>query len=101
MPSTVPDLCWKPWRRPSIGSQTCRRVLACGGGANNAELVGNLAARLRRPMQSTGDYGVDPQWMEAMAFGWLAGEALAGRPCSLCGVTGATAARLIGVVHPN
>ncbi len=79
----------------------CQRVLVCGGGAKNAELVGNLAERLRRSVESTGDYGVDPQWMEAMAFAWLAREALGKRPGNLCGVTGATAARLIGVVHPN
>jgi anhydro-N-acetylmuramic acid kinase len=77
----------------------CGRLLVCGGGANNTALIAGLAGRLNRPVETTGDYGIDPQWMEAMAFAWLAGEALSGRRGNQPSVTGAASPRVLGVSH--
>jgi anhydro-N-acetylmuramic acid kinase len=76
------------------------RVLVCGGGARNRHLIQQLGERLDVPIESTARYGVDPEWMEAMAFAWLAKRALDGLPGNLPSVTGAIGPRILGAVHP-
>ena len=78
-----------------------RRVLACGGGVHNPLLMQRIAARLPDAVvESTAAHGLDPDFVEAMAFAWLARETLAGRPGNLPAVTGARGLRVLGVVHP-
>jgi anhydro-N-acetylmuramic acid kinase len=43
---------------------------------------------------------VDPDFVEAMGFAWLARQALAQRPGNLPSVTGARGPRVLGVVYP-
>jgi anhydro-N-acetylmuramic acid kinase len=77
------------------------RVLACGGGVHNPLLLQRIAARLPDAVvESTGAHGLDPDFVEAMAFAWLARETLAGRPGNLPAVTGARGPRVLGVVYP-
>lgn len=78
-----------------------RRVLACGGGVHNPMLLQHIAARLPDAVvESTAVHGLDPDFVEAMAFAWLARETLAGRPGNLPAVTGARGPRVLGVVYP-
>jgi anhydro-N-acetylmuramic acid kinase len=75
-------------------------VLACGGGANNAALMRELqAALLPRRLTSTATAGIPVQAVEALAFAWLAREALAGRAAGMPSVTGARGPRLLGAVY--
>lgn len=77
----------------------CQRVLACGGGARNRVLMARLQQELRDiPLGSTADAGVDPDFLEAMAFAWLARETLEHRPGNLRDVTGARGARVLGAI---
>jgi anhydro-N-acetylmuramic acid kinase len=79
----------------------CRRLLVCGGGLHNRELMRRLADALPTVViESTARYGVDPDFLEAMAFAWLARETLAGRPGNLAEVTGARGPRVLGAIHP-
>lgn len=76
-----------------------RRVLVCGGGARNAELLRRLGARLAgATLEDTGRYGLDPDYVEAAGFAWLARETLAGRPGNLPSVTGARRAVVLGSI---
>lgn len=76
-----------------------RRVLVCGGGVHNEQLMSRLAALLpERMVESTAAHGVDPDFVEAMTFAWLARETLAGRPGNLCEATGAAGPRVLGGV---
>jgi anhydro-N-acetylmuramic acid kinase len=77
-----------------------RRVLVCGGGAHNIALLNQLTDKLGLPVESTTACGIDPDWMEAMAFAWLAHRTLGGRPGNLPAVTGAVGPRILGAVHP-
>jgi anhydro-N-acetylmuramic acid kinase len=77
-----------------------REMLACGGGVHNALLMHALDSALApRCVRSTGEFGVDPDYVEAMAFAWLARERLAGRPGSLPSVTGAKGSRVLGGIY--
>ncbi|KQR12755.1 MULTISPECIES: anhydro-N-acetylmuramic acid kinase [Xanthomonas] len=78
-----------------------RRVLVCGGGVRNPVLMARLAARLPGVVvESSARHGLDPDYLEAMGFAWLAAELLAGRPANLPSVTGAAGPRLLGAIYP-
>ncbi len=79
----------------------CGRVLVCGGGSHNTFLMGRLG-ELCAPaaVSSTAATGLDPDWVEAAAFAWLARETLAGRPGNRPQVTGARAPAVLGGIYP-
>ena len=73
------------------------KLLVCGGGVHNNDLMQRIQARLpRHTVDSTADVGIDPDWMEAMGFAWLAYQTLQKRPGNLPAVTGARGARILG-----
>jgi anhydro-N-acetylmuramic acid kinase len=77
------------------------RVMVCGGGVHNPVLMAAIAERLpRAAVQSTAAHGLDPDFVEAMGFAWLARETLAGRPGNLPSVSGARGPRMLGVLYP-
>lgn len=76
-------------------------VYVCGGGASNQELMRRLRARLGAASVATTEaLGIDPDWVEAVAFAWLARETLCGRPGNLPSVTGASGPRVLGCIYP-
>ncbi len=77
-----------------------KRVLVCGGGVRNGVLLRSLADILGLPVESTAGFGIDPDWMEAMAFAWLAQRTLSAEPGNLPAVTGASGPRILGAIHP-
>jgi anhydro-N-acetylmuramic acid kinase len=78
-----------------------RRLIACGGGVKNQTLMRRLAELAAPASLETSDrHGIDPQLVEATAFGWLAKQALDGKAGNLPSVTGARAARVLGAIHP-
>ncbi len=88
------------------------RVLACGGGVHNPVLMRALAEALATAfvavpgrtapviLETTAAHGLDPDYVEAMGFAWLARETLAGRPGNLAAVTGARGPRILGGIYP-
>jgi anhydro-N-acetylmuramic acid kinase len=75
-------------------------VLLCGGGVHNTALVQRLRERLKpRALSSTANHGVDPDYLEATAFAWLARQRLLGLPGNLPAVTGARGLRVLGAVY--
>ena len=78
-----------------------RRVLACGGGVRNTRLLDRIAALLPGvAVESTAVHGLDPDFVEAMAFAWLARQTLSGLPGNVPSVTGARGPRVLGVIYP-
>ena len=76
-------------------------LYVCGGGAHNLDLL----ERLRRSLplcrvDTTAALGIDPDWVEAIAFAWLAKQTLAGRAGNLPAVTGASGERVLGAIYP-
>lgn len=75
-------------------------VLACGGGVHNAALMRRLAGLLApRTLSSTARHGIDPDFLEATAFAWLARQRLLGLPGNLPAVTGARGSRILGAIY--
>lgn len=73
------------------------RVLICGGGVHNSFLMERLQEHLGNiPVESTAGYGIDPDWMEAMAFAWLAKQFIEGKPGNIPAVTGAARPVILG-----
>lgn len=76
-------------------------LFVCGGGALNGFLMQRLALRLT-PLRiaTTTELGIDPEWVEAAAFAWLARQTLAGHPGNLPEVTGARQPVILGAIYP-
>lgn len=75
-------------------------VFVCGGGISNAALMHALASRLApAQVQSTARLGLDPNWVEAAAFAWLASRTIAALPGNLPPVTGARKREILGAIY--
>lgn len=78
-----------------------RRLVLCGGGAFNAELVRRLQQGLPGVrVESSAAHGLPPLEVEATAFAWLAHRMLLRQSGSLASVTGARADRVLGALYP-
>lgn len=76
-------------------------VFVCGGGVHNAGLMHRLAASLPyAQVSSTAAAGLDPDWVEAAAFAFLASRTLQNLPGNVPAVTGASRAAVLGAIHP-
>jgi len=77
-----------------------REVFACGGGVHNPALMSALRERLAQmTLDSTSALGLDPDYVEAAGFAWLARARLARTPGNLPAVTGARGPRVLGAIH--
>jgi len=78
-----------------------RRVLACGGGVHNPRLLAAIGQHLPgAKVESTARHGVDPDFVEAMGFAWLARQTMSGLAGNLPSVSGARGPRVLGAIHP-
>lgn len=79
----------------------CERLLVCGGGARNPLMMARLSALLPGiEVNTTDEFGVSGDDMEALAFAWLASRTLSGLPGNLPSVTGARRATVLGAIYP-
>ncbi len=75
-------------------------VYVCGGGAYNLKLMGELAQQLpKAKIASTAALGIAPEWIEAMAFAWLARQTMNRQHGNLSAVTGAQREVILGGVY--
>ncbi|MFW5969647.1 MAG: anhydro-N-acetylmuramic acid kinase [Halofilum sp. (in: g-proteobacteria)] len=79
------------------GGGAVDRVLICGGGAYNADLLARLRRRLDGPpVETTAAYGIEPNHVEPMAFAWLARQRVEEQPGNCPSVTGAHHELILG-----
>lgn len=79
-----------------------QELIVCGGGSRNTYLMQQLAAALPGlRVVTTGEYGYDPDYIEAIAFAWLARQAIERLPGNLPDVTGATQRVILGAIYPG
>lgn len=76
-------------------------ILICGGGAHNQFLMQRLQ-QLASPdfnLTTTEAFGIHPDWVEAMAFAWLARQTLQHQTGNITSVTGAKTETILGGVY--
>ncbi|HHE3594783.1 MULTISPECIES: anhydro-N-acetylmuramic acid kinase [Pasteurella] len=79
-----------------------RHLLVCGGGVKNCLLMARLTTLLPQwQVQTTNDYDLDADYVEAAAFAWLAYQRLNDLPGNLPSVTGAKCAVSLGAIYPK
>jgi anhydro-N-acetylmuramic acid kinase len=75
-------------------------IYVCGGGASNEFLMSELLKRLTNfNIKSAESLGIDPNWVEACAFAWLAKQTLEGKAGNLPSVTGANKSLILGGIY--
>jgi anhydro-N-acetylmuramic acid kinase len=75
-------------------------IFICGGGVHNAFLMTRLQTLGNSyEIESTQTFGIDPDWVEAMAFAWLAQQTLQKKPGNLPSVTGAKQQTILGGIY--
>lgn len=84
----------------SAHAAVTRAVLVCGGGSHNPELMRRLRQQIpNATVLSTSSAGLDPDWVEAVAFAWLAMRTMNAETGNLPSVTGATHKVVLGDIH--
>ena len=74
-------------------------VLVCGGGIHNKHLMNCLRRHTQMNIISTKDRGVDPDWVEAILFAWLAKQRIKNCSGIISPFTGAREATLLGAIY--
>lgn len=81
-------------------SPHAQQLFVCGGGVRNKTLIKRLQTLLGNcSVASTVTAGLDPDWVEAAAFAWLAMRTLDGKSGNLPSVTGASHKVVLGDIH--
>ena len=79
---------------------TPNELYICGGGAHNDTLISELGkVASDYSVSSTAELGVDPDWVEAMAFAWMGKLALDGTPVHTEDFTGADGPVPLGAIY--
>jgi anhydro-N-acetylmuramic acid kinase len=77
-------------------------LVVCGGGVRNRDLMQRIATKLpSATMKTTDDFGLAAEWVEAVAFAWLARQTLAGQPGNAPQATGAQHPVILGGIYPG
>jgi len=77
-------------------------IYLCGGGAHNSYLCERISHHAGSvSVSSTRSIGLDPDWVEAIAFAWLAKRHIDNLPGNLPAVTGARRRTVLGNFWPR
>ncbi len=75
------------------------RLIICGGGIHNQDLIRRIGQGPNAcPIQSSADFGLPPDAVEATLFAWLAKQRLDRQPIATGSITGARHPVLLGTV---
>lgn len=74
----------------------CTHVYVCGGGAYNRYFMQRLSGYMPCLVDTTQAIGINPQYIEALAFAWLARQCMLRLPANIPAVTGAKGLRILG-----
>lgn len=84
----------------AINEFSIDEIIVCGGGAHNTFLMQMLRELCNASVISSEKLNVHPDWIEAMAFAWLAKQTMDKLPGNIPSVTGASKAAVLGGVYP-
>jgi anhydro-N-acetylmuramic acid kinase len=79
-----------------------KEIIICGGGAKNSYLLKRLKHYLaEKQIKPSDSIGVPAQWVESMAFAWLAKQTHNKLTSNLPSVTGAKHSVILGAIYQN
>lgn len=82
-------------------ASSCAEMYLCGGGALNGALKARLQELLSGvSVQATSQLGIPELQVEAIAFAWLAQQALDGNALDLTNISGALHPAMLGAIYP-
>lgn len=77
-------------------------LYVCGGGAHNGVLMASLANKIANcRVTTTESLGIHPDWVEAVAFAWMARETIEGRKINTGPFTGAREPVMLGGIYSS
>ncbi len=77
-----------------------QEIYVCGGGAHNKTLMSELSKVASDiSVTSTASLGVDPDWVEAIAFAWMAQQTVNGEKIDTSAFTGAREPVFLGGIY--
>jgi anhydro-N-acetylmuramic acid kinase len=76
-----------------------RLVIVCGGGVKNPLLMQRLRELCKAEVKPSDEFGVSSDYMEAMAFAWLAYKRVHRQKVKLSPVTGASQDSILGGIY--
>lgn len=74
-------------------------LIVCGGGAKNPLLMQRLRELCRAEVKISDEFGISSEYMEAMAFAWLAYKRVHNEKVKLSSVTGAKKDSILGGIY--
>ncbi len=84
----------------SIQDHVIDAAYICGGGAHNQTLMQRISAHLPDiKVDTTSALKINPDWVEAGLFAWLAKQRIDGRKTNLTSVTGASHSTVLGAIY--
>lgn len=75
------------------------QIYVCGGGAKNPQIMASLTSLFEKKVHTTNALGVDPDWIEATLFAWLAYKRINKAPIDLTQITGSSQPVLLGALY--
>jgi len=76
-----------------------KQVYYCGGGVRNKHLMMQLHNSSDMEISTVSELGIDPDYIEAIAFAWLAKQRVALRPGTISSVTGSQSDAMTGAIY--
>ncbi|MFT4058439.1 MAG: anhydro-N-acetylmuramic acid kinase [Legionella sp.] len=79
-----------------------KELYLCGGGTHNIllqQILGDYLPQIA--VKSSAAVGVDPDYLEAMLFAWLAAQTMNHKALDLRAITGANLPAILGAIYPH
>jgi anhydro-N-acetylmuramic acid kinase len=75
------------------------KVYFCGGGVHNEYLMSRISTELDKNCPTTHELGIDPDYLEAICFAWLAFKRVSGIKFDMSQITGSKKKVYLGKVY--
>ncbi len=82
-----------------VKDNSVKKLIICGGGSKNRTLMKRLEKLTSMDVKPSDDYGVSSDYLESMAFAWLAYKRLRGEVVELSSVTGSYKDSILGGIY--
>ncbi len=82
-----------------VKKSNTKLLIVCGGGANNSFLMQRISELCETEVKKSDEFGISSEFMEAMAFAWLAYKRVHNQEVELSSVTGASKDSILGGIY--